>query len=252
MADLFLHLGNMIPVGNEDLNADHSSPRHKLGTLSFQIDAYGFRVFEYCRNMSGSAVAQGELQKRIADATISNITSGTTTSAVTTGLTAGDYVGRVLYVDDNADSAGAAPEGECAPIIANSTTTIQTDAGRPFTAALAVNDDLRVISFNHLDDAADGDLASKIKGVAVGKNGVTSKYYGWWQRYGLCPDVKHKASTAVTSLNPVVADAAAVGPHGSDAVDLWVGTQVGTHAADVVSNKSPVDLLLFGFVRPIA
>ena len=252
MADLFLHLGNMIPVGNEDLNADHLNPKHKLGQLSFQVDAYGFRVFEYCRNMSGSAVAQGELQKRIADATIANITSGTTTSAVTTGLTAGAYVGRICYVDDNADSAGAAPEGESAPIVANSTTVIQTDPGRPFSAALAVNDDLRIVSFNHLNDAADGDLAAAVKGVAVGKNGVSSNYYGWWQRYGSCPDVLHKASAAVTPLNPVVADAAAVGPHGSDAVDLWVGKQLGTHSNDVVSNKSLVELLLFGFVRPIA
>lgn len=252
MADLFLHMGNMIPVGNENLNADHLNPKHKLGQLSFQIDAYGFRVFEYCRNMSGSAVAQGELQRRIADATLANITSGTTTSATTTGMTAGDYVGRILYVDDNADSAGAAPEGESSPIVANSTTVVQVDPGRPFTVALAANDDLRVVSFNHLNDAADGNLASVVKGVAVGANGVASGNYGWWQRYGLCPDVLHKASTAVTSLNPVVADAAAVGPHGSDAVDLWVGTQVGTHAADVVSNKSPVDLLLFGFVRPVA
>lgn len=251
MSDLFLHLGNMIPVGNEDLNADHLNAKHKLGALSFQIDDYGFRVFEYCRNMSGSAVAQGELQKRIADATIANITSGTTTSAVTTGLTAGDYVGRILYVDDNADSAGAAPEGESSPIVANSTTTIQVDPGRPFTVALAANDDLRVISFNHLDDAADGDLASKVKGVAVGKNGVSSKYFGWWQRYGICPDVKHSAAS-VTSLNPVVAGAACVAAHGSDAVDLHVGTQLGTHTSDSVSLKSPVDLLLFGFVRPIA
>lgn len=252
MADLFLHMGNMIPVGNEDLNADHLNAKHKLGQLSFQIDAYGFRVFEYCRNMSGSAIAQGELQKRIADATIANITSGTTTSATKSGFTAGAYAGRILYVDDNDDSAGAAPEGESSPIVSNSATVIQVDAGRPFTVALAANDDLRVVSFNHLNDAADGDLASKVKGVAVGKGGVSDNYYGWWQRYGLCPDVLHKATSAVTSLNPVVADAAAVGTHGSDAVDLWVGTQIGTHAADVVSNKSPVDLLLFGFVRPVA
>lgn len=252
MADLFLHLGNMLPVGSEDLNADHLNPKMKVGSLSFMIDDFGFRVFEYCRNMSGSAVAQGELQKRIADAATTNITSGTTTSATKSGWTAGDYVGRILYVDDNDDSAGAAPEGECSPIVANSATVITVDPLRPFSVALAANDDIRVVSWNHLDDAADGDLASKVKGVAVGKNGVTSKYYGFWQRYGFCPDVIHKASSAVTSLNPVVADAASVGPHGSDAVDLHVGTQVGTHANDVVSNKSPVDLLLFGFVRPIA
>src|SRR3990167_5009428 len=108
MADLFLHLGPIAPVGYEDLNSDNLNPKMKLGQLAFMQDDYGFRVFEYCRNMSGSAIAQGELQKRIADATTSNITSGTTTSATKSGWTAGDYVGRILYVDDNDDSAGAA------------------------------------------------------------------------------------------------------------------------------------------------
>lgn len=251
MADLFLHLGNMLPVGSEDLNADHLNPKMKVGALSFQVDDYGFRIFEYCRNMSGSAVAQGELQKRIADVVETNVTSGTTTSVTKSGWTAGDFVGRILYVDDNDDSAGAAPEGESSPIVANSATIIQVDPGRPFSVAIAASDDVRIVSWNHLDDAADSDLASKVKGVAVGKNGVSSKYYGWWQRYGICPDVIHSAAT-VTSLNPVVAGAHCVAAHGSDAVDLWVGTQIGTHTSDVVSLKSPVDLLLFGFVRPIA
>lgn len=252
--DLFVNLASLIPIAVRDLNASDKDPQHPLGQLAYARDSYGFRLFQYCRNMTGGATLAGELQKRVADATTSNITSGTTTSYTKTaaGYTVGAFKGRLLYIDDNDDSAGAAPEGESSPIVNNSATVVSVDPQRPFTVALAANDDVRIISFDHLSDAADGDLASKVIGVDVAKDGHADNEYGWWQKYGVCPDVLHKASSAVTSLNPVVADAAAVNAHGSDAVDLWVGYQLGTHAVDIVSNKSPVFLQLFGFVRPIA
>jgi hypothetical protein len=119
--------------------------------------------------------------------------------------------------------------------------------------ALAVNDDIRSWTPGwHVTDAADGDLAKECVGVVVPSAGVSNANYGWYQVYGFNPKVLHKASTAVTDNNPVVADAAAVGPHGSDTAELWVGFQQGTHANDLASNMSAVFLLLFGSVRPLA
>lgn len=253
MSNLFLDMGNMLPVSERDLNANDLTANAPLGSIAFRRDAFGFRVFKYCRNLSGSAIAQGELQKRVADGTISNATSGTTTSVTKTGaaLTASALKGRILYVEDNDDSAGAAPEGEASPIVANGTETITVDSRMPFTVAVAANDELRYWTFDHLVDAADSDLASKVVGVCVGTGGVSDNYHGWWQIHGPCPGVIHTAAT-VTSLNPVVAGAAAVAAHGSDAVDLWVGYQLGTHTSDVVALKSPVYVQLFGSIRPIA
>lgn len=253
MANSYLHVGNLIPTIGSSLEADDASPGYRKGGITVVTDDFGTRIFQYCRNQSGSAVAQGELHKKVADVTVSNITSGTTTGFTkSSSLTADIHVGRILYVDDNDDSAGAAPEGECAPIVSNTADAAVTDSDYPFTVALAANDDIRSFTPGwHVTDAADGDLAKECVGVVVASSGITSTNYGWLQVYGYNPKVKYKAS-AVTTNNPVVADAAAVGPHGSDTAELWVGYCTGTHAADAVSTLSPAFLLLFGSVRPLA
>lgn len=254
MANSYLHVGNLIPTIGSALEADDASPGYRKGGITVVSDDYGTRIFQYCRNQSGSAQAQGELAKKVADVAVTNITSGTTTGATKVGAwTANIHVGRIFHVDDNDDSAGAAPEGETAPIVSNTADAIVTDSEYPFSVALAANDDVRSFSPGwHLTDAADGDLAKECVGVVVPSAGISDGNYGWYQNYGFNPKVNHKASTAVTTNNPVVADAAAVGPHGSDTAELWVGYQKGTHAADRVSNLSPVFLLLFGSVRPLA
>ena len=247
--DMVSKMSHLIPVGKANVNSDDLTPRHPVGTISFVNDGYGFRVMEYCRNISGSAIAKGELQKKSGNTAISNILSGSTTTVVTTGLTANTMRGQILYIDDNDDSAGAAPEGESGIIVSNTTTTITIDSGRPFTVAPAVNDEARVVYSSALVDAADGDLSGNVRGVCLASGGVTNLQYGWWQRYGYCPDVIHKNSACVDG-EPVVADTAQVGPWGSDAVSLWVGHQVGTFTADNAHLYSPVFLQLFGFAYP--
>lgn len=250
----YLHVGNLIPLVGSSLEADEVTPGYRKGGISVVTDDYGTRIFTYCRNQTGSAVGRGELQKKVADVAVTNITSGTTTSATKVGgWTADIHVGRIFHIDDNDDSAGAAPEGESAPITANTADVVTVDSDYAFSVALAANDDTRSFTPGwHLTDAADGDLAKECVGAAVASAGVSSTQYGWWQNYGYNPLVLHKNNTAVTTNNPVVADAAAVGPHASDAVELWVGYQSGTHAADRASELSPVFLLLFGSVRPLA
>lgn len=250
----YLRVGHLLPVIGPELNANDLTPQYRPGQISLVQDAYGFRVLQYCRNQSGSAQARGELAKKVADVTVSNITSGTTTSFTkAASLTADIHVGRILHVDDNDDTAGAAPEGESAPIVSNTAAVATVDSDYPFSVALAANDDIRSFTPGwHVTDSADADLAKECVGVVVGKDGISDGYYGFYQQYGLNPLVLHKNDSAVTDNDPVVADAAAVGPYGSDAVQLWVGYQQGTHAADRVVELSPVFMLLFGSVRPLA
>ena len=254
MANSYLNVGHLIPAVGPELNANDLTPSAPVGAVSMVRDAFGLKILVYGRNQSGSAQTQGELAKKVADVTVSNITSGTTTSFTkAASLTADIHVGRILHVDDNDDSAGAAPEGECSPIVSNTAAVATVDSNYPFSVALAANDDIRSFTPGwHMTDAADGDLAKECTGVVMASGGLTDGYYGWYQNYGYNPKVLHKNNTAVTSNDPVVADAAAVGPYGSDAVQLWVGYQTGTHAADRASELSPVFMLLFGSVRPLA
>jgi len=249
MADLLLRAGNIIPVAKSTVQGDDVSPQQPLGTISFLNDAYGFRVLEYVHNISGAAALKGALLSRKADLAITDLVSGTTISVTDSGLTANTMQGQILYIDDNADSAGAAPEGESGIITSNTTTTINIDAARPFTVATAVSDDVRVVYSSAVVASADGDLTGIARGVVLANGGITNLQYGWIQRYGYCPDVTHKNNACVAG-EPVVSDVSQVNAWGSDAVSLWVGQQVGTFTADNVHLYSPVLLNLWGFQYP--
>lgn len=232
--DLFLGLGHLIPIGSSDLKSDDKVPTYARGQLSFIRDAFGARVFRYMRNRTASATAVGELMARTANTTITNITSGTTTSITKTaaGWTVDAFKEDILFFDDVDASAGAAPEGELGVIVSNTATVIQIDGKRPFSAAAAVNDDFIVYSLFQWKDAADGDLGRDVFGICMAI--VSTLYYGWLQCYGYCPDAVH-TTAAVTAGDPVVAGAAAIAAFGTDGQELWIGwSPLGIKADQVV------------------
>ena len=243
LTDLVLNLASIHPVGLEDINGDSSIPRMRPGTISFVVDAFGPRVLQYVQNQSGSAVAMGQLLSKPANTSVSNITAGSTTQATTTGLTAGNHNGSMCYVLDNDDDAGAAPEGEVSIIRNNSATLIDMEMDYPFSVALAVNDDLVMISTWQAADAADGDLAVNVLGVVLGNAGFSDNNFGWIQREG--PVLADLVSGAITAGDPVVAGAATIGAFGSDGQELWVGYALATVSADQDADIGPVHLKLW-------
>lgn len=247
MANEFLNLGHIGPIAQRDLNSDDSVAVMRPGAYSFMVDDFGPRVFQYGRNVSGSAMAQGDLVSRVADVAISNITAGTTTSATKSGgFTANKHYGMLLYVQDNADSAGAAPEGEISPIISNTADVVVVNSDRPFSVALAANDDLDVISPGwHLIDAAAADKAQEVKGVVMAANGLTDLYYGYTQVYGIVPIAKFKAATGFTDRAALIADTAAVAPDAGGGLELVIGHSFGTVTSDIVSDTGPIFINVF-------
>lgn len=247
--ELFHNMGHIIPMSDADLLSDDLEPKHAKGIVSFVRDAFGLRMFKYMRNVTATAVAKGELQAREANATISNATSGTTTSVVKTGAgwTPHLFKDRLLFVSDNDDAAGGAPEGEVGLIVDNTADTIQIDATRPLTTAIAINDDLIIYSLFDLKDAADGDLAINCVGVAM--QAVSAGYWGCWQVYGMCPDAVHSAA-AVTAGDPVVAGAACIAAFGSDGQELQIGWSPCGMQSDNATLKALVFLSLLQPVSP--
>jgi hypothetical protein len=219
--DLFLNVGHLLPVGTAALLESSVTPRYPTGGLSFFQDDFGLRVARYLKNMSGSQQGKGELASRVASVTITNASSGSTTHLVTSSLTANVHVGKILVCTDDAGAAGAAPEGEVGIVVANSTTRVDIDSRRPFSAAVAVNDDFVIYGTYQVIDAADGDLAVNVRGISLCD--VEDGEFAFYQQYGMIPDAKHKASTAVSAATQLVADAATVGPFGSDNQEYHVG-----------------------------
>lgn len=253
--NLYLNVGNLLSVGQSALNSDDASAKYTPGAISIQVDAFGLRVFRYGRTQQSGGMSKGELSARLGDVT------GTVTAAVgevndtlhlsdTTNFTADNEIGKVCHITDNNDSAGAAPEGEVAVVVAN-TASIQTfDPNYPLSTAVAVSDTYRNYSVYHHDDSADGDLAINILGIVMADR--SAAYYGWLQMYGLNPGALLTTS-AVTAGNPLVADAAALGPHGCDTEQLWCGWSPGTIAADLASPfRSLVFIDVLHAAQPIA
>jgi len=222
--NLFLGLTHINPVAQGELGADSEFAEHRPGTMSMMMSAFGPVMYKYTRDQQGSML-KGQLasQVTIVTGTVTNAAgeiNDTLHAADTTNLTAVDEEGKIFHVTDNNDSAGAAPEGEVAIIIKNTTTQMTFDPGYPLSTAPAVSDTYANISTFHMEDSANGDFGYYVLGVVMADR--TTDYYGWVQFYGHCPGALYDTG-GVTALAPAVATTAAVNAHGSDLPALWVG-----------------------------
>lgn len=241
LTDLVLNVGSITGLGMEDINGDSATPRSRPGTLAIIVDAYGPRILQYCRFINAMAVA--ELASKPGNVAVSNITSGTVKSFVTSGLTANDHNGKLAYVLDNDDSAGAAPEGEVGVIAKNTATIVTLESDYPLSVALAANDDITLISNWQAEDAADGDLAVDVLGVVLAVGGITAGSYGWVQREGFCLPLY--STNAITAANPVVAGANVLDAFGSDGQELHCGVSLAAITSDQAAFRVPTNLRLF-------
>lgn len=246
--DIYLNLGHLSGLGMSDLNRDDVLPYMRPGTVAWVTDAYGPRLVKYIKCLQSGGVAKGELMAYCSDGanvistSVANITSGTTTSFVTSGLTADRHNGMISYVLDKAAVAGAAPEGESSIVSKNTATVVTLDAHYPYSTALAVNDDIELIATYQVEDAADGDEAWTCVGVVLAKDGISANNYGWVQLEGVTPALSIASSA---EGDPVVADAAAVGPFGTDGQELWVGTALSTLSTDEALKQLPIRVQLW-------
>lgn len=253
--DTWFRVGHLSGMGAGDLNGNHTYPQMEPGTIAWMRDAYGYRLVKYVKNVhASSALAKGSLQAYCSDGanvlttTVSNISSGSTTHAITSGLTAGRHAGMICFVLDSAQGTGVAPEGECSIVANNTATRINMEPAYPFSVALAANDDLELIGTYQAEAAADGDEAWTIQGVVVGKDGISAGNYGWVQMEGVC--VANHTTNAITEGDPVVAGAAVVDAFGTDGQELWVGIALVTTSTDEVVPSTPVRMKLLTCAGP--
>ena len=135
--------------------------------------------------------------------------------------------------------------------MSNTATAVTISASRPFTAAPPATSAVRVVNFTAIKASVAGELAVKMAGIVVGASGISDGNCGWVQSWGVCPDVRHKTTTAVVAEDPVIAGTGVVDLKASTTSESWIGRQIGTHNNPVTSNKSPIFVQLFGWLRPI-
>jgi hypothetical protein len=211
----FLNHGFLMAVGRPDLKSESAKlkePKYNAGGWAIMQDAFGTRILRMQRIDESAGMTVGQLAKRSANVTISNISSGTTNTVTTSGLTADSMWSDLLHCDDNNDSAGAAPEGEVGLVVDNSATVVTIDKGRPFSAAAAANDDFTVLKIHGCIDATDSGTAFDLQGIIF--HGVSTQYrWGWTQMYGWYPGAA--VSTNATSAGDIGAEGTAILGDGS-------------------------------------
>lgn len=223
------------------LDATHSTPQEVLGSIREDVHPYfGRRRFEYVR--FDASTVQGTFLSQVANVAVNNITSGTTTTITTSGLTADIHVGGLLNCLDDAGGAGAAPEGETGVIVANTATLVTIDTNDAFSVSPAVNDDFVIIKPWAVTTSAAGDFAYAVKGVAMADQ--TQYYYGWVQFYGINPYVRAVAAgtTLPTGESLIVANSGLITDGAGAAVDLRVGRIMHQLTTDTVARRAIVDL----------
>lgn len=251
MANPVLHLSTITPVGIDDLNADRTTPQFDPDGYAFaHDDMTGARLFVYCQNRQGSLLAQGNLVTRVGGTngtTTVTASTGTTTSVTISGsVTADAHTGAMLYIEDDAGAAGAAPEGEISRIIKNTTNKITVDPDRAFTKAIAASDICVIIGTFNIENSADGDFAYAIKGVVAGKDGISDKKFGWVQTWGMYPEASYSSATTYIGVS-LRASSIAVKLRAASAAttfDLLIGYAPVVVASDLASGKAPAFLQL--------
>lgn len=233
------------------LAANDSTPQEMPGIERAIMTKFGPARVRYGKCVQAGGCARGELQAYRANQAISNITSGSTTSIVTTGLTANDYDYDLLVCTDDAGGAGAAPEGEVAKISSNSTTTVFLDPDDPFSAAPAVNDDFNVVTYCKTIDSAAGDEVNDLFGVAA--TALTANYWGWYFFDGICPYALARAATALTADVALIAHTARLDVSSTSADQLLVGVSLGrlAVASDLANDVFAVRLHNLGQARGV-
>lgn len=211
-----LHLGFMIPVGQQDIEANDLKATMRGGTYGLVVDAYGERILRYCCNRDAN-FSLGDIVSRVGNtnaALVVTASTGTTTRAGIVGaaLTASDHIGNILYVQGNNDSAGAAPEGENSIIVSNTTGYVNINAARPFTTAVAASDILWIIGTFNTEFSVGlptPDISMTVYGCVVGQSGISDNQYGWVQSWGYVPQCNYSSSGATIAQPLIVASTTA-------------------------------------------
>jgi len=212
-----------------DLSATYTTAnvvkKYMPGQYAFTWDPlYQYRIFKLVKNLSGATMAAGDLVSCVNAASVGTVTGGTTTSVTTSGLTANDMEYQMLIVADDAGAAGAAPEGEAALAIGNTTTEIYIDPNYAFTAAVAASDSVYVVYINGVEDAAASDErgfghgTTGCMGVAMGAPADNEWFWicqrGW---------VRAKNTDAIVAGQQVVAGTALIQDASDGAQELVIG-----------------------------
>lgn len=247
--DLVFRPGNLVGMGQRDVNGDDTAPQYPPGALSFIRDAYGTKILKYVKSLDAATMgslrsaASGGTDQRSTNFTLQTGTNNTTQCAIT-GATANRHNGMIFWVSNSTAGTGVAPEGEASIVASNTATVLTLEADYPLSATLTATDTVQCVATWQTEAAAANDQNWVVEGVAVGRDGITAGNYGWIQIEGLV--VANTDGTAQVIGSPVVAAASAtVADDGAQTNEDWIGTCWITAQNDQVNDRSLINITRF-------
>ncbi len=232
MAKAYLDFKPITGLSGGDVEMNSTKPDgFAPGQLVLAHTAMGFLALQMVRFRNGSDVAQGDFMTLTGGAATAEVsfvaTAGTTIQATTSGITANDFQGAIGFLEDGTASI----ESEYAICTTNSTTVVDFDADRPFTADIST-DTISMNSVYVVQDCTAGNTNFAAAGAVIAEDGVTDTNYGWLACGGVTWPVKR--GTTQTVGHSLIAATAALAVSSSSADDLLLGVarSEGTNATN--------------------
>lgn len=223
------------------LSSDDTVAKEAYGAVRYTFDPiFGYRGFVYCRFDQSGGVTKDNICTYRGLVSLS-ATAGSTTS-LTASATADILAGGIVTILDDAGAAGAAPEGETALVIKNTSAVVTIDSNDAFSQAVANGDTARVRLPFAVVDAAAGDVAAQVAGAIMATH-ATQYNWGWVQFLGYHPTVAAVAAgTTITALKSLIASTNVVTNSSTSTHDVKIGFAWGQLTTDTVLRKIPVEL----------
>jgi hypothetical protein len=201
------------------------------------VGIFGPAIVALVCNRSGSTYARGAMVKWYTKTGLT-FTAGTiTTATMAATFVANEEVGNFLQILDDAGAAGAAPEGECAQIIKNTTGVLTVQPA--FTAAIANGDTGVIFSASQTILSASGDDRTATAGIVLAPDGIPDNYWGWVVRRGRVLALV-KASTAISAGKSLIADTGRLTVSSTSVYGLSMAQAIVSCSNDIVSDLIPV------------
>jgi len=241
-----MFISNRVGVGtpadyNKSKLSDMPGP---LGALvGYNHPLCGPQVYRVIQVVQSGGMSAGELAKRAASVAVT--VDGTCTARRLydgSAFTADAHQNDLIAILDDAGAGGADPEGDVRRIGRNTANDLYlADGQSEFSATPATGDTGGVLRLWKGIDATGGTVKADCLGVLPCD--VTENDYTLALCWGLTASAKVKAATGAG--DPIVADAAIVGPVASDEVKLQIGyCYCASHAGEAgVGGLIHIDLL---------
>ncbi len=208
LTQMYHNLGNLLALSQADLNANDAVQRARPGVMGFYVDDFGMKFVQYVKNSGATALVLGDVAVKAVDVTFTAGVLASATKITTTGLTANAHVGKLIIVEGNDTSAGAAPEGETGVITSNTTTDINIQSTRPFSVASVADIDCRILTPPngwHVIQGGANAVARDVVGGVIGLDGISAGYFGWVVVDGFHPQMKFTAAPVAAGANIITA-----------------------------------------------